>query len=289
MEEVKITVLVTTCDRYETTLPLCLLSIINQTKLPQRIILVDDSKIKKFYSYQILKHIITICKFKNIVFDYYHGESKGMVPAIKLGLEKINDGWVYKIDDDNVLEPNVFEFLCEDITDKVGAIGGIFIDKNSIEEYERTEFYNRMEDIFFNLNIQMIANQSCKIKQVEHLYSNYFFRKGIEELHPENLNPSGHREDTIFTYSIFKKGYQIIVNPKAKIYHLDIENEDGNRIYRGEQENKNELIFLNKLKEWQIIPNKFRIFIKNGFIVLEKSNKMYSTHIKVDNNYLLSI
>lgn len=280
MENIKITVLVTTCNRYETTLPLCLLSVINQTKRPDRIVLVDDSKNKSFYNYQILKHIVSLCKFKNIVFDYYYGKSEGMVPAINLGLEKITDGWIYKIDDDNVLEPDVLEILSDNISDKVGALGGIFIDENSISIYEENDRYNKIEDIFFVLNIQMVGNQSDEVKKVEHLYSNYFFKKGLEDSHPSELKPSGHREDTIFTHSIFRKGYDLLVVPKAKIYHLDIDNNDGNRMYRGNYENNNENLFIDKLKEWDVIPDKFEIMEKNGLLLLKKDNKLYQTGIK---------
>ena len=280
MEDIQITALVTTCNRYDTTLPLCLLSIVNQTKLPKRIVLVDDSKNKSFYSHPILLHILTLCKFKNIDFDYYYGKSEGMVPAIKLGLEKITGGWVYKIDDDNVLNPDVFEILSSSIHEGVGAVGGIYIDENSINKFEESDRYNKIEDIFFILNIQMVANQSSKIKEVEHLYSNYFFKKNIEDPHPENLKPSGHREDTIFTHTIFRKGYDLLVVPQAKIYHLDIHNDNGNRMYRGNYENYNENIFLEKLKEWEVIPKKFDILEKNEVLLLKKDNKLYTTSIK---------
>ena len=52
----KVTILIPTYNRYETTLPLSLMSAINQSQKPDRIVLVDDSPIKRFYEYDILKN-----------------------------------------------------------------------------------------------------------------------------------------------------------------------------------------------------------------------------------------
>jgi hypothetical protein len=186
---------------------------------------------------------------------------------------------VYKIDDDNVLEPNVFELFCNLISDDVGCVGGIFIDESSVDRVQDTDRYNKIEDIYFVLNIQMVGNQSNDVKEVEHLYSNYFFKKGIEDLHPSELQPSGLREDTIFTHSIYNKGYKILVEPKAKIYHLDVDNFDGNRVFKGFFENKNENILIDKLREWNIIPNKFDLIEKEGKVFLVKDGTVFTTSI----------
>jgi len=172
----EVTALVTTCDRYDTTLPLCLMSIINQTYKPNRIVLVDDNQEKKFYDYEILRNILILCKYKDIKFDYFYGPSKGCTYALDLGLKKIEQGWILKVDDDNVLEPNILELYVKNISDNVGVMGGLIIDNDSLTrgwDIQKNE-YNRLCDVYSVWNVQMITNQSTDIKEVERVYSNYF-------------------------------------------------------------------------------------------------------------------
>lgn len=270
----KITVILATCDRYLSTLPLCLLSIINQTRIPDKVIIIDDNKEKKFYDFEILKQILVLFKLKGIEFDYLHGEGKGLVPALEIGLKQVTEGWVLKTDDDNVLNPDVLEIFENNINDDIGAMSGIIIDKECLqrEDYQIEDSYNKIENIYSDFNIQMIGNQTDDIKYVEHLYSNYFFKIDISEPHPSNLYPSSHREETIFTYEIFRKGYKLIVIPQVKIYHLNKNKQDGNRKYAVY---KNEMIFIEKLKEWGITPNKLEIKEDDKMFYHEKNGVKY--------------
>jgi glycosyltransferase involved in cell wall biosynthesis len=268
-QKTEVTVLVTTCDRYDTTLPLCLMSIINQTYKPKRVVLVDDNKEKKFYEYEILRNILLLCKYKEIKFDYYQGSSKGCVHALDLGLKKIDGGWILKVDDDNVLEPNVIELYVSNISDNVGVLGGLIIDEKSIERNLEDDqlIYNRICDIYSEMNIQMITNQSDDIKEVEHVYSNYFFIKNADISHDLRLTPSSHREETVFTYQYFRKGYKLLIIPQSKTYHLNYNKTTGNNRHSKESSNKNELIFIEKLKEWEIVPNEMEIIeLKDRYV-----------------------
>lgn len=264
IKKIDITILLATCDRYETTLPLCLSSIINQSLLPKKIVLVDDSKFKKFYEYQTLKNILTLCKIKNIEFEYLHGPSKGATHALQIGLEHINDGWVFKTDDDNILEYNVLEIFVNNISDKIGAMSGIIVDKTMHDYFikspdkiptQENGYYNKIENIYAEFNIQMVQNQSDEIKKVEHIYSNYFFKRELADDYSLELSPSSHREETIFTYNIFRKGYDLLIIPQIKIYHLYYDQNSGNRQYGNNYVRKNELFFIEKLKEWGIVPD----------------------------------
>ena len=128
-KKTKVTVLLATCDRYETTLPLCLMSIFNQSYAPDRVVLVDDSKQKKFYEYPMLKNILVLFKERNIAFDYFYGQCKGAVPALQAGLDEIEDGWVFKTDDDNILSCDTLETFVKNIAPNIGAMSGIIVDK----------------------------------------------------------------------------------------------------------------------------------------------------------------
>ena len=67
-----ITINLTTRGRYNTTLPLCLMSIVNQTLIPYEVILVDDNIDKLFYSNPVFKEILRLFKIKNIKFSYFY-------------------------------------------------------------------------------------------------------------------------------------------------------------------------------------------------------------------------
>jgi glycosyltransferase involved in cell wall biosynthesis len=285
----KITILLATYERYEKTLPLCLMSILNQSRKPDRVVLIDDSKVKKFFENEVLRNIIELFELKGIKFDYYLGESKGAVPAFQIGLNNIKDGWVYKTDDDNVLENNVLEILEEHINDSVGAMSGVIIDK-TIDNFSydsphripkiENDYYNKLENLYSEYHIQMIHNQSDEIKKVEHLYSNYFFKRELAENYPIELSPSSHREETIFTYEIFRKGYNILVIPKAKIYHLAYEDNSGARSWGGYHRKKNEIFFVEKLKEWNIVPHKLKIYEDDKMFYTIKNNIKYLVYYK---------
>jgi glycosyltransferase involved in cell wall biosynthesis len=284
MKKNKVTILLTTCDRYETTLPLCLMSIFSQTYSPYRVVLIDDSKQKKFYDFQILKNILVLFKEKNIEFDYFYGQCKGAVPALQIGLENIEDGWVFKTDDDNILSSNTLEILVKNIKPNIGAMSGIIIDKYLYSFYkdnpdkrpkEENGYYSKIENIYSEFNIQMVHEQSKDIKKVEHLYSNYFFNRIVADDYPLEMSPSSHREETVFTYNIFRKGYDLIVIPQVKIYHLYFDHKSGNRQWTNSDRRKNELFLVKKLKEWNIIPDKMEIFDDGEKIFITKKGVDY--------------
>lgn len=273
----KITVIIPTYKRYDSTLPICLMSLALQTKSPDRIIVIDDSPIKKLYDFEYFKNILLIYKNKNIHFDYFHGSGLGMVPSMQMAIEDINDGWVLKIDDDHVLDSKSIENLYKHINiENIGAISGLVLDniryKNLISKplHDINKIYNKLEDIYINLNIQMDMNQDDGIKYVEHLYSFYFFKRNVVEKYPLELQPSGYREDTIVTHEIYRKGYKLIVDPKVVVYHLY--NKTIETKYKIKE---NEIVFVNRLKEWGIIPNKINVKFEEDKLLIFKDGKEY--------------
>lgn len=269
----KITVLIPTYNRYDSVLPLSLMSIVNQSRLPDRVILIDDSPIKKFYEYPTLKLIIKLFKEKSIEFDYFYGSSKGMCPALQMGLDDIEDGWVLKMDDDHILEYNVIELLEKNIKHNVGVISGMIIEKRNNFIFKPTSIegvYNKIENIYTESSVQVVQNQTNELKKVEHIYSFYFFDRKLGEDYPIELQPSGNREDTIFTHTIYRKGYDLIVDPSIKIHHLTTTKAD--ILY----EKKNlEWFFIKKLREWGVIPEKIQVRDQNGEIIIIKNSKEY--------------
>lgn len=249
--------MLTTCNRYTTTLPLSLLSICNQTIPPHTIMVIDDSKEKKFYDHDILKNILTLIRMKNINFEYYHGESKGQILAQSLGLKHIKTDWFLSTDDDNILEPNVIGLLISNISENIGMISGLILSKSDIVsnrkiEYKTDSEYNKIKDIFRYFNIQMCPNQDNSIKKVEHIYSNYFTRTELVK-YPVEFLQSCHRSETVLTHEIYRNGYDLIIDPKIKIWHLH-DLGGGNRIHKKE-DNTNDKLFIERLKEWKVEIN----------------------------------
>lgn len=273
----KITVSITTRNRYETTLPLCLLSVINQTLLPFEIILVDDNTDKKFHEIPISKSILKLIKLKNIKFSYYHGESKGQVHAQQIALENSNTDWIYKMDDDNILNPDVLEILSKSIDNKTGAISGLIFGFDQDSERKSIEtgpIYNKIEHVFSHFNIQMCGGQDKVIKKCEHLYSNFLFNKTIAKSYALDFSPAGHREDTVFTHQIYRDGFDLLVNPNAIIYHIHGKT-GGNKIHGFDDIVKNEEMFISKLIQWEVVPQKLKIIRKNKTIIASIYNKEY--------------
>ncbi len=63
---------------------------------------------------------------------------------------------------------------------------------------------------------------TTELIECEHLYSSYLFRAqaGIDAGgYPTNLSEVGHREETLFSYSMYKQGYQLLLNPNAIAWH----------------------------------------------------------------------
>ena len=248
--------MITTFGRYTTTLPLALLSIINQTVLPKTIVLIDDNKEKKFYEHEVLKNLLSLMRIKNINFEYYNGQSKGQILAQQIGLSNIKTDWYLSTDDDNILEPNVIELFINNISDNIGAMSGLILSKQDVQsnreiEYKSNDTYNKLKDIFRYFNIQMCPNQDTTIKKVEHIYSNYFIRTKLIDSYPLEFLNGCHRSETVLTHEVFRKGYDLIVDPKVKIWHLH--SDGGNRSYK--TENSNDKLFVDKLKLWKTDVN----------------------------------
>lgn len=272
-----ITVSITTKNRYYNTLPMSLISVINQTLSPKEIILVDDNDQKDFYNMDMYKNLIKLMKLKGIKFSYYHGPSKGQVYAQQVALEHCTTDWLFKMDDDNILDNNVLEVLSSTVTENTGAVSGLIfgcdLDINRPAD-EEPPMFNRIEHIFSHFNIQMCGGQEKSIKQCEHLYSNYLFNTKIVDSYALEFSPAGHREDTVFTYNIFRKGYDLFVNPNCITYHIN-NKVGGNNVHGFNNVVKNEELFIKYLTEWNIVPGKITIIREKNQITVDLNGKKY--------------
>jgi glycosyltransferase involved in cell wall biosynthesis len=217
-------------------------------------------------------------KLKNVKFSYYHGPSKGQTFAQQIALEKCAAEFLLKIDDDNILESNVLETLYNTIikNDNIAAVSGLIFccDTDKTRLPVETELYNKIENIFSHFNIQMCGGQTKEIKKCEHLYSNYLFRRKLVETYPLEFSPAGHREDTVFTHSLYRKGYDLFVNPNAITYH--VHNSGGNKSHNFDAVVKNEELFIKLLEEWNVVPDRLKIIRENNMVyAINNGNKFF--------------
>jgi hypothetical protein len=205
---------VATRGRYETTLPLTIMAIINQTKKVDKLVIFDDNdnprdmRMHKLYTY-----LFEIMILKGIEWEWVYALRKGQHfshdMANRAGYE-----WVFRVDDDCIPEPHVLETLFSYVDDTIGAVGGAILTPPFIPADGIT---GKIENIDNEPSIQW--NFIEAVKEVDHLHCSFLYRAGV---HDYNLSLSrvAYREETLFTYGLRQKGYRNLVVPNANIWHL---------------------------------------------------------------------
>ena len=239
----KILCSIATKGRYFTTLPMVIEAIINQTKKPDKLIIFDDNDepqdLRNYFLYQHLFQILTI---KGIDWEWVYANKKGQHYIHQMA-NSMNYDWVWRVDDDAIPEPNVLEELSSWIDKDVGAIGGSILTLPYLPDTSQST--GKIEDIDSEPNIQW--NKIKKLKEVEHLHCSFLYRAGAHDYHL-GLSKVAHREETLFTYGLYQKGYTILVAPDAITWHFK-NPEGGIRTdQKVEMFNHDEIIFRNILK-----------------------------------------
>lgn len=206
---------IATRGRYFTTLPLVIQAVMNQTRLPDKLIIFDDNDDPKDLREEPLyQNLFYVLKCKGIDWEFVFAPKKGQhhihQMANTMGYE-----FVWRVDDDAVPEPNVLETLCRHLTQDVGAVGGTIMNPPLVPEILNAT--GLIANIEREPNIQwgLIKEK----KQVEHLYQSFLYRAGV---HDYNLALSrvAHREESLFTYGLHQKGWKLFVVPNAISWHL---------------------------------------------------------------------
>jgi GT2 family glycosyltransferase len=261
----KITASVSTRNRYFTTLPLCLTAIANQTKVPEELIIFDDGEHRDIRNEPVYQNIFSHLTKRGIFWHVEFGSGEGQVKNHQRTLETAKHELIWRLDDDNVPEANVLETLFGELGKQTGAIGGLVLDpKGNLHPNKLAS--SKIEDIFLGQNEQWFPHEKPSIKQVAHLYSTFLFRKeAAAHGYETSLSRVGHREETIFTYEMKRKGWNLQVTPHAVTWHYH--NPVG-----GIRDNTNkemwdhdEAIFSEKMKQWGVVTNQyFPIVMNNG-------------------------
>ena len=233
---------VATRGRYQTTLPLTLNAIINQTKKVDKLIIFDDNdEPQDMRSKLVYSYFFQMLDIKGIQWEWLYAQKKGQHHIHQMA-NTMGFDWVWRVDDDAIPEPNVLQTLFNYTSKKVGAVGGaILTPPLQFESFKPT---GKIENINTEPNIQWSFIH--KVKEVEHLHCSFLYRAGVHDYNT-GLSRVAHREETLFTYGLYLKGYKILAVPNAVSWHLKnpnggIRSETNQKLYE-----QDELVFRNTL------------------------------------------
>jgi hypothetical protein len=246
-----VTAYVSSKDRYFTTLPSCILSILHQTVKPERFILFMDGEHIDLRNNDLYVGLFKILDILDIQWEVVFSPRKGQVLNHQLAIDMSQTKWIWRNDDDTFAEPTVLEKLlaCGD-DDKVGAVAGLVINPSGSIEMLPQGLTPTLENI--GANVQWFTHPSLDPIESEHLYSTFLFKKeAASHGYCKDLSPVGHREETIFTYEMFRNGWKLIVTPKAITWHVK-QGQGGIRSFHNNPEHwdHDEKVFKAKLQEW---------------------------------------
>ena len=235
----KILCSISTRGRYETTLPLALNSVASQTRLPDHLVIFDDNEdAKDLREIQMYKYLFTIMNEKGMSWQVVFGQRKGQhfnhQTANTWGFD-----WVWRLDDDTVAEPNVLATLASYIDDDIGGVAGSVLTPPFMKGLDSTGKIENIDEQ--NLQWDYISN----VKSVDHLHCSFLYRAGVYDYNLA-LSRVAHREETLFTWGLKKKGYDLLLVPNAVTWHL--KNQHGGiRTGQYEMFESDERIFRNYL------------------------------------------
>ena len=221
-----------TRGRYDSTLPLALSAIINQTKKPDKVIIFDDNDEPRDVREELIyKNLFEMMNLKNIAWEWVFAQKKGThwnhQTANIMGYK-----WVWRVDDDCIPEPNVLRNLLSFAIQKdAGAVGGSILTPPLSKQIHPST--GKIINIAKEPNIQW--NYIQKTKEVEHLHCSFVYRAGIYDYNI-GLSKVAHREETLFSYGLYQNGYKLYVIPDTITWHLKnpeggIRSEKGESLY----------------------------------------------------------
>lgn len=171
---------------------------------------------------------------------------------------------ICRIDDDVILSPSflqsLFYAMLGDHKNEIAAVGGVFLNPFRQEDDQTFHpdclrldaFQGKVDDRLMNLQIYKHPDNS--LKDSEHLYSSFLYRKSCAEAvggYFMGYSRVGHREETDLTHRMYLSGWKLKVAPSAVGHHFSAQS-GGIRIENGaELASSDEQIFQKRLKIWK--------------------------------------
>lgn len=206
---------ISTKGRYHTTLPLAIQSVIMQTRPPNHLIIYDDNQDALDPRMDpVYVNLFQVMTQKNLTWEWIWSGKKGQHHNHQHANQTASE-WVWRVDDDCVAEPHVLETLLQHVNPEVGAVAGSCLTPHW--DLTPRTVTGRIDHVDTEPNIQWghITNKT----QVEHLHCSFLYRAGVCDYNLA-LSNVAHREETLFTWQLHQKGYQLWVVPHAVTWHL---------------------------------------------------------------------
>lgn len=213
-------VLVDICTRgrYRTTLPLCIQSVLMQSVLPREVrVYCDDDPgfdIGKDPTYQRLR-MLAETKGASIMFvpGSQQGQVRGHEAARKHALSA-GIRYVWRIDDDDVAEPDVLARLLRLCHGGIIAAAGSVVDPASPGAGHKGD---PTLDGLFGPNLQWSVGDG--VVEADHLHSTFVYVAEKSPPYRGDLSIVGHREETFFTMDM-RKNHRMVIDRGAVTWHL---------------------------------------------------------------------
>lgn len=263
MSTPNVTVEISTKNRYYTTLPLAIASILHQTVKPDFLFIYDDGEHKDLREDAVYFGLFKMLDAKGIQWRFYFGERKGQVLNHQKCLEMAETEWIWRFDDDDYAEPDALEKLLRHTeTPDVGGVGSLILFPGK-DRWHSGLASGKIEDIYATPNLQW--HRQIGVKEVDHFNNSFLFRKSAAAHgYCMDLSPVGHREETIFTHEIKRNGFRLLLDPEAIVWHLRDPN-GGIRSHQVEEYfHHDEAIFTKKMAEWGVKPTQFELIIMDN-------------------------
>lgn len=287
-KKITVTATISTKDRYFTTLPLAISAIANQTRTPEKLIIFDDGEKRDLRKEPVYNYLFHLLNQKGIDWTVVYGKNIGQVANHQAAIEMCKTTYIWRIDDDEVPEPNVLESLIkiiESYSDRVGAVAGLVMDPTS--KQSKTKMFitdkltNKIETVTTDMNIQWFDLSNTSPIEVDHLYSSFLFKlEAAKHGYCLELSRVGHREETIFTHEMKRAGWQLIVDPTVKTWHF--RNPEGGIRSNSKPEDwdRDESIFKGRMYSWGLIHKDTKLIVLNNGIGDHICFKMILPEIK---------
>lgn len=239
---------VSTRDRYDV-LSQALLSVALQTVKPNDIIIFDDTDnprdLRELPAYQSVFHLFN---YHGIGWQVVYGRKLGQHWNHQWAQELTSSDLIWRVDDDEIAAPDVLGRLLGNVRDNVGAVAGLVLPPAPLPV--PPDAANVITDLN-RPNIQWFT-QPPAVMEVEHLHSTFLYRRGLVD-YERSLSPAAHREETLFTHEIYRKGYKLLIDTSAITWHFPSP-QGGIRshVHHPEYWENDEKIFNAKLQEWGV-------------------------------------
>lgn len=209
---------ISTKGRYDTTLPLALQSVITQTRRPDHLIVFDDNDpAVDVRANPVYDNLFKMASANGITWEWIWAAKQGQHHNHQLANLKATE-WVWRVDDDNIAEPNVLETLLSHTGPQVGGVATSCLTPTWDNSPRTATGLISQIDQEPNLQWGRIEQK----RTVEHLHCSFLYRAGIADYNL-GLSKVAHREETLFSWQLHQKGYQLLIVPGAVTWHLKMD------------------------------------------------------------------